>query len=38
MTVIRLEGKAGDVFAAFKKRAEQNPNLTIGELAWIRLN
>ena len=38
ITVIRMEGKAADVFAAFKRLAEQNPNLTIGELAWIRLN
>jgi len=38
MTVISMEGKAADVFADFRKRAERNPNLTIGELAWIRMN
>jgi len=38
ITVIRMEGKAADVFADFRKRAKRNPNLTIGELAWIRLN
>ena len=34
MTVIHMEGKAGDVFAAFKEYAEANPELTLEEL-WM---
>jgi hypothetical protein len=38
MTVIHMEGKASEVFARFRAYAEANPNLTLGELAWIRMN
>jgi len=36
--VIRISGKAKDVFGALAKVARENPHLTIGEIAEGRLN